>query len=433
MRTPRISTEFREIDKACSPCHDSSRNGSAPHRMFARPTSCRGAASFRPAIELKSEDLKLAVNEWNFHLPTRIVFGWGRASEAPKAIAATGARRVFVMAGKSYLAGHGGVAALKASLAPADVTVFAETEENPSIATVDSAAALCRKSGAEAMLAIGGGSVLDAAKVVALLQRNDGSVRDYLDGKRKVSAKGIYTVAMPTTSGTGSEVTPFSVITYPEKQAKPAINCPENFPDLAIVDPELTLSMPKEIAVSTGLDALDQAFEGFWSRKANAMSRSMSSRAIVLAWRNLERACLDKDKAAVIAMAQASVICGVQMAMVGNTAIHPLSYPITLGHGIRHGLACALFLPAFLRFNAPALDDDFKDLLAVLGYASAEKFADALEAVMRRLGAPTRLGEVGVTIDELPMIAKRGIGGSTPANPRDIGEAEILTMLRGMM
>lgn len=375
----------------------------------------------------------MPVNDWNFYLPTRIQFGWGRAAEASAVIAKTGARRVFVMAGKSYLAGHGGPAALTAWLAPAEVTLFVETEENPSIATVDTAARRCREAGAEAVMAIGGGSVIDAAKAAALLQRNEGSVRDYLDGTRKASKKGLFTVALPTTSGTGSEVTPYSVITYPEKQAKPAINCPENFPDVAIVDPELTLSMPTEIAVSTGLDALDQAIEGFWSRRANDMSRSMSGKAIVTAWRNLERACVDKDKAAVTAMSSASVICGVQMAMVGNTAIHPLSYPITLGHGVRHGLACALFLPAFLRFNAPALDGDFKDLLSVLGFASAEKFADALEALMGRLGAPTRLGAVGVTIDELPMIAKRGIGGSTPANPRDVGEAEIIEICRGMM
>ena len=375
----------------------------------------------------------MPVNDWNFHLPTRIQFGWGRAAEAPAVIAKTGARRVFVMAGKSYLAGHGGPAALKAWLAPAEVALFADTEENPSIATVDKATRLCREAGAEAVLAIGGGSVLDAAKVVSLLQRNEGSVRDYLDGTRKVSKKGLFTVAMPTTSGTGSEVTPYSVITNPEKNAKPAINCPENFPDVAIVDPELTLSMPTEVAVSTGLDALDQAIEGFWSKRANDMSRAMSARAIVTAWRNLERACVDKDKAAVTAMASASLVCGVQMAMVGNTAIHPLSYPITLDHGVRHGLACALFLPAFLRFNAPVLDGDFKDLLSVLGFASAEKFADALEALMGRLGAPTRLGAVGVTIDELPMIAKRGIGGSTPANPREVGEAEIIEICRGMM
>jgi alcohol dehydrogenase len=377
--------------------------------------------------------LKVPAHEWNFHLPTRILFGWGRAAEAPAAIARSGARRVFVMAGKSYLAHHGGAAALAAWLAPAEVTLFADTEENPSIATVDKSADLCRAAGAEAVLAIGGGSVLDAAKVVSLLQRNPGSIRDYLDGKRKVTAKGLFTVALPTTSGTGSEVTPFSVITYPEKHAKPAINCPENFPDLAIVDPELTLTMPTEVAVSTGLDALDQAIEGFWSRRATDVSRSMSFRAIVTAWRNLERACVDKDRTAVTAMASASVVCGVQMAMVGNTAIHPLSYPITLDHGLRHGLACALFLPAFLRYNAPSLDDDFRDLLAVLGFASAEKFADALETLMRRLGAPTRLGEVGVKSDDLPAIARRGIGGSTSANPRDVGEADIIEICRGIM
>ena len=172
----------------------------------------------------------MPVNDWNFHLPTRIQFGWGRAAEAPAVIAKTGARRVFVMAGKSYLNGHGGPAALKAWLAPAEVTLFADTEENPSIATVDRGPGLCREAGCDIVVAIGGGSPLDAAKAIAMLQRNEGSVRDYLDGAQVCAAKGLPVVAIPTTSGTGSEVTPFSVITYPEKQSKPAIAPVQNFP-----------------------------------------------------------------------------------------------------------------------------------------------------------------------------------------------------------
>ncbi|CAH2602062.1 Alcohol dehydrogenase [Rhodovastum atsumiense] len=375
----------------------------------------------------------MPASNWDFHLPTRVRFGWGRAAEAAEALRAQGATRVFVMAGRSYLKHQGGAEALAARLAPAAVTLFAETEENPSIATVDTAARLCAQSGAQAVLAIGGGSVLDAAKVVALLQKNEGSVRDYLDGVRKITAKGLFTVAVPTTSGTGSEVTPFSVITNPEKQSKPAIACPENFPDLAIVDPELTLTMPQPVAASTGLDALTQVIEGFWSTRATDISRALAFRAIVTIWRNLERACQDKDHDAVAAMASASCIGGVQMAMVGNTAIHPLSYPITLDHGVRHGFACALFLPAFLRFNAPVLDSAFADLLGVLGFSRAEAFADALEALMQRLGAPTRLGAVGVTEAMLPAIAARGIGRSTPANPRPVEAAEIVTICRGIL
>lgn len=373
------------------------------------------------------------MSDWDFHLPTRVHFGWGRYPEAARLIGETGASRVFVMAGRSFLKHNGGVEALSALLKPAKVTLFDETEENPSIATVDRAAAICAEAGCQAVLAIGGGSVIDAAKAVAMLQRNPGSIADYLRQIRTCSLKGLFTVAVPTTSGTGSEVTPYSVITDSERQAKPAISFPQNFPDHAVVDPRLTVSMPKDIAVSTGLDALTQALEGFWSIRANAISRSMAAKAIVLIHRNLEAACVDKDKAAVEAVAAASNICGIQMAMVGNTAIHPLSYPFTIDHGVRHGLACAMFVPAFLRFNAPVLDGDFSDLLSLLRLPSAEALADELEAMMERLGAPTHIGPLGVTSADFDDIVLRGVGRSTEWNPRKVGREEIVSILEGML
>jgi alcohol dehydrogenase len=238
----------------------------------------------------------------------------------------------------------------------------------------------------------------------------------------------LFTVAVPTTSGTGSEVTPYSVITDPAKKAKPAISYPQNFPDYAVVDPQLTMTMPTEIAVSTGLDALTQAMEGFWSTRGNDISRSMAFKAIVLAYRHLEHACLDKDATAVEALAAASNICGIQMAMVGNTAIHPLSYPLTIDHGVKHGFACALFLPEFLRFNAPVLHGGFADLFAVLGLKSAADLAEDLTAKMEKLGAPTRLAPLGVALDDIADIARRGVGRSTEWNPRKVQQDDIIAI-----
>ena len=244
--------------------------------------------------------------DWNFHLPTRILFGWNRWRETSAIACAMEAQRAFVMVGKSFLAKVGGVSGLEAALKPLAITVFAEIEENPSIATVETAAAACRKVGAELLVAIGGGSVIDAAKAVSLLQTNEGSIREYLDAQRKPARRGLPLIAVPTTAGTGSEVTPYAVITNPEKHTKPSIGFPESFPDCAIVDPELTLSMPRAVAVSSGLDAFTQAMEGFWSLRATEMTRAMSFRAIVLLYRNLEAACLTQERTAVEKVAAGS-------------------------------------------------------------------------------------------------------------------------------
>lgn len=375
-----------------------------------------------------------ASTDWNFQLPTRILFGWNRWRETPALASAMGARHAFVMVGRSFLAKIGGVSGLEAALQPLAITVFSEVEENPSIATVETAAAACRKSGADLMVAIGGGSVLDAAKAVALLQTNEGSIRDYLDGQRKPARRGPTLIAVPTTAGTGSEVTPYAVITNPEKHTKPSIAFPESFPDLAIVDPELTLSMPRAVAVSTGLDAFTQAMEGFWSLRASEMTRAMSFRAIVLLYRHLEAACMTQERTAVEKVALGSVIGGAQMAICGNTALHPLSYPLTLDYGLRHGAACAIYLPAFLRYNAPNLGPWFDDLLAVLGMKSAEQFADELAAKMERLGAPTRLSALGVPKGAIPnIIAYAGVARAATLNPRPLANEDLIAILEGML
>lgn len=218
-----------------------------------------------------------------------------------------------------------------------------------------------------------------------MLQKNPGSIQEYLDQERVCTTKGLPLIAIPTTSGTGSEVTPFIVITHREKRAKPAIAPPQNFPDVALVDPELTLTTPFEVAASTGLDALCQAIEGYWSIQSNPVTRSLAFQAILLAMNHLESACFQKDQVSVTQMALSSHLTGIEMANIGNTAIHPLSYPITLDYGISHGFACAPFLPAMIRFNAQAVEIRFRDLLRILDVRSVEAFADRVEALMEKL------------------------------------------------
>ncbi|MCP4402349.1 MAG: iron-containing alcohol dehydrogenase, partial [bacterium] len=203
--------------------------------------------------------------------------------------------------------------------------------------------------------------------------------------------------------------------------------------DLALVDPELTVSMPHRITASSGLDALCQAMEGFWSTIANPVTRSLSLQGIVLVMRNLESACKNKDRDSVSNMALASHLTGIQMSSIGNTAIHPLSYPFTMDYGMLHGFACAIFLPAFIRFNASHINELCGDLLKMLELPNVEAFADAVDALMDHVDAPKRLSEVGVKTEDIPALVKRGIGGSTPRNPRPVSEEDIIQICQSIL
>ena len=149
--------------------------------------------------------------------------------------------------------------------------------------------------------------------------------------------------------------------------------------------------------------------------------------------RNLERACRDKDQESVTNMALASHLTGIQMSQIANTAIHPLSYPFTMDYGIPHGFACAIFLPAFIRFNADVVENIFSDVLHVLGISSVMAFADEVDALMEDLEAPMRLGAFGVTEEILPDLVKIGIGKSTDWNPKPLGEEDLVEICKTIL
>ncbi len=372
------------------------------------------------------------MTNWGFYMPTRVCFGWGEFGQISRIVGELGAKKVFLVTGMRSAKESGMLDKISGYLKDIEIELFAEVEENPSIETVDRGAAKCRETGCDLVIGLGGGSPLDAAKALAMLQQNPGSIREYLDQERTCQVKGLPMVAIPTTSGTGSEVTPFSVITHKAKKGKPAIAPPQNFPDVALVDPELTMTMPPNVTASSGLDALVQALEGFWSLQANPATRALALQGIVMVMRNLESACKNKNQESVTNMAVASNVTGMEMSVIGNTAIHPLSYPFTMDYGALHGFACAIFLPPFLRFNAPNIRKSFADLLKILDLPSIEAFADTLENLMEKIEAPRRLSEFGVNADDIPALVKRGIGGSTPRNPRPVSEDDLVEICRSI-
>jgi alcohol dehydrogenase len=148
---------------------------------------------------------------------------------------------------------------------------------------------------------------------------------------------------------------------------------------------------------------------------------------------NLESACLKKDQESVVNMALASHLTGIEMSNIGNTAIHPLSYPITIDYGVPHGFACAIFLPEVIRFNASTIKDRFRDLLTLLNLTSVEALADRVDSLMEKLKAPRRLGNLGVKAEDIPEIVRRGMGRSTAWNPRPMTEEDIIQICKTIL
>jgi alcohol dehydrogenase class IV len=322
------------------------------------------------------------------------------------------------------------------------VTVFDRVEADPSLATVMSAVEAGRSAGATGVVGFGGGSSLDVAKLAALLI---GSNED-IDGAWGVgNAKGprLPLVLVPTTAGTGSEVTPVSIITVGEEE-KRGVSSPLILPDLAVLDPELTLGLPPAITAATGIDAMVHAIEAYASKNANnnPLSRSLAKQALRLLGANIETAVNDgRDIAARGAMLLGSMLAGQAFANSPVAAVHALAYPIGGTFHVPHGLSNALVLPHVLRFNAPDAAHLYAEIAAdAFPHLSREEgtqgrcaaFIEALADLSARVGLQPRLRDVGIGEEHLAKMAADAMKQQRLLvnNPRPVAEADALAIYR---
>lgn len=275
------------------------------------------------------------------------------------------------------------------------VVTFTDVEPNPKTSTVARGAEALRASGCSFVMAVGGGSVIDAAKAVSIVATQGGSIMEYLRGSRIPEGLGIPFVAVPTTPGTSSEITPFSVITSDEDRLKLGLRHPSLYPDLAVIDPSLTLTLPPDQTASTGLDIMAHAFESYWSAKATPLTRDHALLSLDHLVRHLEKAFLEGGSIeAREGVSLASVHAGMSFSNTGTTVCHAISYPITYDTGLPHGKACALSLPATYRLVAERRRDLAEPLADAFG-CGYDALPEKLTAMMRRLGAPTDLPSAG--------------------------------------
>jgi len=390
---------------------------------------------------------------FEFATAGRIVFGCGTLTQAAPAAAAFG-RRALVVTGRNPER----AAPLLDALRKEGVTVetFAVSGE-PTIENARQAAALS----ADVVIGFGGGSVIDLAKAAAALMTNPGDPLDYLE----VIGKGLPLterpspcIAIPTTAGTGAEVTKNAVLASPEHKVKVSMRHPLMIPDLAIVDPECTLSMPPAVTASTGLDALTQLLEAFISKKANPMTDGFCREGLPRAVRALRRVFENGDDlAAREEMAMASLFGGLALANAGLGAVHGFAGPLGGMFSAPHGMVCAALLPYVMKANlvgqaslyseslcasggleptrsrireaCPTMIDRFDEFARMTGSSTAEEGIDWLAGLCRDLQVPP-LSSLGITEADFPEIVEKSKNSSSmKGNPVELSDAELTRIL----
>ena len=354
--------------------------------------------------------------------PTRVVFGAGAVARLPELLAevAGPGAGVFLVTGAKSLKASGGHARLLERLGRSRVTVFDQVPPFPSPGVPDRAAAALRGSGAGVVVAVGGGSALDVAKLAAVLAVHEGTAREFGERRREFVRAGVPVVAAPTTSGSSSEVTPFAALWDTAAKRSFHVATPRLFPAVALVDPELALGMGRELAAVTGTDAFTSAFESYWSREASPLSDALNLEVIRLYAAHLERSCRDADPGARAACALAATISGIAYSNSRPNVCHAVSSPLTLFWGVAHGQAVGITLPAFLRWNAPAIGPKLPALWGALGVGGLDAAAERLTAILAGCGLATRLGGLGVGAGDVDTLVEHMRWERTAVLPRPL-------------
>ncbi|MFA7184128.1 MAG: iron-containing alcohol dehydrogenase, partial [Victivallales bacterium] len=252
--------------------------------------------------------------------------------------------------------------------------------------------------------------------------------------RKAIPGKGLFFAALPTTAGTGTEATPNSVLSDPDTDIKKSIRHDTMFPDLAIVDPELTYSCPANLTAHSGLDALTQAIESYISRNANAVSKALAARAVQLVFAALPKVCAELgDKNARRDMAEGSMIAALAFAQSGLGAVHGLGHPIGSKLHIPHGLCCAILLPKILRLNRDSCFEALDELALTCDCVGGGFFVDKIEKLCRSLNIPADLRAFGLKRDIFPFIVKNCRSGSMRSNPRNFEDGEVIEILESLL
>lgn len=369
-------------------------------------------------------------------------FGPGAREVLPKEITRLGLYKAFVVTDKDLVrfgVADKVLAVLQAAGIPYEV--FSEIKPNPTVSNVKAGVNAFAVSGADFILAIGGGSSMDTAKAVGIITNNpEFSDVVSLEGVADTKKKSVPIIALPTTAGTAAEVTINYVITDEVNEKKMVCVDPNDIPVVAIVDAELMYTLPKSLTAATGLDALTHAIEGLITKGAWEMSDMFEIKAIEMIARYLETAVNEPSNAeARNGMAVAQYIAGMAFSNVGLGVVHGMAHPLGAIFDVPHGVANALLLPVIMEFNAPAALGKYVDIAKAMGVyvtgmspeEAAKAAVDAVKALSIRVGIPQHLAELGIKAGDLDRLAEAAFADvCTPGNPREVTKEIILELYK---
>ena len=316
--------------------------------------------------------------------------------------------------------------------------VYDGIKPNPTIENVTAGVEACKAAGADVIVAVGGGSPIDTSKAIATIITNPefADVRS-LEGLAPTKNPCLPIIAVTTTSGTAAEVTINYVITDVEKNRKFVCVDPHDIPIVAIVDPDMSASMPTGLCAATGMDALVHAVEGYITKDAWELTDMLHLKAIEIIGRSL-RSAVAGDYAGREAMSLGQYIAGMGFSNVGLGIVHSMAHPLSAVYDIPHGKACAMLLTAVLKFNAPATGEKYREIARVMGVPNIDTMdestyrqaaIDVIQKLADDVGIPKSLSEAGVKREDIPFLAESAFNDAcTPGNPRDASKEEIIAI-----
>jgi alcohol dehydrogenase len=311
--------------------------------------------------------------------------------------------------------------------------IFDEVTPDSETTLVEKGAGLAREAGADYLLAVGGGSCIDTAKAINIVFTTGGDLRDY-EGFGLINSPLTPLAAVPTTAGTGSEVTQYALILDKQNRYKISFLSPYLSPALAVLDPEMTVSLPPALTASTGMDALGHAVESFVSSSSGPFARGLAAEACALIFNHLPQSVADgNDLGHRMAMLLASNLAGIAFSISMVGCAHALAHALGALKGVPHAVAVGLMLPHSIRYNSKEGADPYAGLSFRLfgGSAGSELLADKVSWLLQECGLPLRLSELDLSKDDLAAVAESAaVDGAMYTNPRAAGPEELLALLR---
>jgi len=382
--------------------------------------------------------MKFVLNETSY-------FGKGSRNELEGEIKKRGFKKVFLVTDKA-LVEAGVVGKIEEILNNANIPydLYSDIKPNPTIKNVTDGVEACKKSGGDVIVAVGGGSSIDAAKGISIVMTNpDRADIKSLNGLSNTENKGMPIIAIPTTAGTAAEVTINYVITDEERQVKMVCVDPNDIPILSIVDSELMASMPKSLAAATGMDALTHAVEGYITNGHNEMSDMFHMKAIEMIFKYLPAAVNDKDEEAIEMMGMAQYMAGMGFSNVGLGIVHSMAHQLGAVYDTPHGIANSILLPTVMKFNGEVSWEKFREILMHIGREDAahlskqdiiNTFVWKITELSKAVGITQTVKDIGGREEDFDMLAEKAMDDPCkPGNPREVTKEDFIELFKQAM